>query len=72
MRSYLKCLLEAKPEAEISRAERSKSIAYENDDVNLCAGSSSKPDDVVELLPFPKHEQTALDRLITRQLQLWI
>ena len=38
MRSFLKYLLEAKPEAEISRAERPESIAYENRDVNLYAG----------------------------------
>ena len=34
---FLKCLLEAKPEAEISRAERPHSIAYENGGVNLYA-----------------------------------
>jgi hypothetical protein len=38
VRSFLKYLLEAKPKAEISRAERPKSISYENGDVNLCPG----------------------------------
>ena len=72
MRSCLKYLLEAKTKGRNFAGRTFEEYRVRKRRRQPLRKLLSKTDDVVELLPFPKHEQTTLDRLIARQLQLWI